>query len=164
VTRAVAVRPAPAAPAAVDAPRVLGGAGEAALAPFVGPAAAGPPRAVVFMSAFCESYLATRAPERAANCKRMREALDQAIAAGQLRAVGVASGIWTTQKDLDDYAHGAGKGMPMVLDASGKLFRAFGVRDGPTVVLLDAKGRVAGRVAPGGDLAAALQAAKGVRS
>jgi peroxiredoxin len=163
--RTVAVtRVAARAPGEADAARALAGAHEAALAPFAGPSADARPRAVVFMSAFCESYLATRAPERARACTQMRQALDQAIRRDQLRAVGVATGVWTTEKDLEAYRRQSGLAMPTVLDASGRLFQAFGVRESPTVFLLDAKGRVARRVAPNDDLAAALQSMKGTRS
>jgi hypothetical protein len=38
--------------------------------------------------------------------------------------------------------------VPLTLDASGRLFRAFGVRDVPTVVLLDAQGQIASKLGP----------------
>jgi hypothetical protein len=57
------------------------------------------------------------------------------------------------------YRAKTGTRIPLALDADGALHRAFGVRDVPTVVLLDATGKVARVVGPDEpDLAAAVAA------
>jgi quercetin dioxygenase-like cupin family protein/thiol-disulfide isomerase/thioredoxin len=95
--------------------------------PLVGPSSDARPRALVFFSPWCESYLAMR---------------------HEARWLGIASGLWASAKDLADYQKEPGTPVPLTLDASGRLFRAFGVHNVPTVVLLDAQGRIAAKLGP----------------
>ena len=74
---------------------------------------------------------------------------------------GIASGLWTTAKDFNDYrSEKVAYRIPLHLDLSGAAFRAYGVQDVPTVIILDAEGRMARRLGPDdGDLSAAVRAA-----
>ena len=116
--------------------------------PIVGPSPDARPRALVFFSPWCESYLAKSRPASSQECKRVREQMNELAPHGDARWLGIASGLWASPKDLADYQKDPGTDIPLTLDASGKLFRAFGVRDVPTVVLLDAQGRVAAKLGP----------------
>jgi quercetin dioxygenase-like cupin family protein/peroxiredoxin len=106
------------------------------------------PRVLVFFSPWCESYLEKSRPASSQECKRVREEMNQLAPHGDAHWLGIASGLWASPKDLADYQKDAGTEVPLTLDTSGRLFRAFGVRDVPTVVLLDAQGKVAAKLGP----------------
>lgn len=116
--------------------------------PVVGSSPDARPRVLVFFSPWCESYLEKSRPASSRECKRVREEMNQLAPHGDARWLGIASGLWASPKDLADYQKDPGTPVPLTLDASGKLFRAFGVRDVPTVVLLDAHGKVAAKLGP----------------
>jgi quercetin dioxygenase-like cupin family protein/thiol-disulfide isomerase/thioredoxin len=117
--------------------------------PLVGPSPDARPRALVFFSPWCESYLAKSRPAASQACRRVREEINNLAPRSDARWLGIASGLWASAKDLADYQKEPGTPVPLTLDASGRLFRAFGVRDVPTVVLLDAQGRIAAKLGPG---------------
>ena len=56
--------------------------------------------------------------------------------------VGISSPLWTSRAELADYAKQKRTTIPLALDQNGDIFRAFGVRQIPTVVMLDAQGRI----------------------
>lgn len=116
--------------------------------PIVGSSPDARPRVLVFFSPWCESYLEKSRPASSQECKRVREEMNQLAPHGDARWLGIASGLWASPKDLADYQKDPGTEVPLTLDASGILFRAFGVRDVPTVVLLDAQGKVAAKLGP----------------
>jgi peroxiredoxin len=95
----------------------------------------------VFLSPWCESYLAKSRPAISAQCRQMRERTEALAAEPGFRFIGIASGLWATPADLREYRDQHHVAMPLVLDESGELFRAFGVRNVPTAIVMDA-GRV----------------------
>ncbi len=110
---------------------------------------AGAPRKatiLVFLSPWCESYLATTRPEVSANCRSMRTQASALAGDPRVRWLGIASGLWANFDDLRHYQSEHGVGMPLTLDASGELFRAFRVNDVPTVFVADANGRIVRRL------------------
>jgi quercetin dioxygenase-like cupin family protein/peroxiredoxin len=116
--------------------------------PLVGPSPDAQPRALVFFSPWCESYLAKSRPAASRACRRVREEMNELAPHRDAHWLGIASGLWASAKDLADYQKEPGTTVPLTLDANGRLFRAFGVRDVPTVVLLDAQGRIAAKLGP----------------
>jgi thiol-disulfide isomerase/thioredoxin len=116
------------------------------------------PTVLVFLSPWCESYLAKSRPQLSQSCRGMREQVDAlARKRSDLRWLGVASGLWAARDDLADYEKTYQVEIPLTLDASGTLFRSFRVMHVPTVLLVDAQGRVTRRIEAGdGDLAKAL--------
>jgi len=105
------------------------------------------PTALVFMSPWCESYLAQSRPARAASCRQVREQVEQlAKDDPQVRWLAIASGLWATPVELSDYRAQYKTEMPVTLDESGKLFRSFRVMNVPTVMLADADGRITRRI------------------
>ena len=116
--------------------------------PLVGPSPDARPRALVFFSPWCESYLAKSRPAASRACRRVREEMNDLAPHSDARWLGIASGLWASAKDLADYQKEPGTPVPLTLDASGRLFRAFGVGNVPTVVLLDAQGRIAAKFGP----------------
>lgn len=101
---------------------------------------------LVFLSPWCESYLATTRPNVSASCRAVREETERRVALGGATWLGIASGLWADRDDLVKYRDENKIALPLTLDASGDLFRRFGVASVPTVVVVDAQGRIARRV------------------
>ncbi len=110
------------------------------------------PTVLVFLSPWCESYLANSRPQLAANCRRARVQVEAAAKESKARWIGVASGLWATTDDLRGYQKKHDVRIPLVLDESGDTFHSFEVVEVPTVLIADAHGRVVRKLA-GADLA-----------
>jgi peroxiredoxin len=119
---------------------------------------------LVFLSPWCESYLATTRPEVSTNCRRMREQVAALAGDHDTRWLGIASGLWATAEDLREYRTQYAVGIPLALDESGALFRAFTVNQLPAALIVDRHGRIVRRV-EGAELETptALRAAIGTR-
>jgi len=102
--------------------------------------------ALVFLSPWCESYLATTRPEVSANCRNMRTQWSALAGDPRISWLGIASGLWANSEDLRKYRTEYHIAIPLTLDASGAVFRAFRVNDVPTVVIADAEGRIQRRI------------------
>ena len=105
------------------------------------------PGVLVFLSPWCESYLATSRAARSANCRDVRVQVD-ALAKEHPRVhwLGIASGIWATKADLDKYQANYKVTIPLTLDESGALFRTYRVTSVPTVIVIDAHGKIERRI------------------
>ena len=126
---------------------------------------AGRLQGVVFFSTWCESYLATSRPATAQACRRVREQTDQLAAKGSVHWIGIAGGPWSTAADLADYQATTKTKIPLALDTSGKLFRSFGVREIPTIALIDGSGRLVRLIGPKDtDIQGAIQEVRMSRS
>jgi hypothetical protein len=106
------------------------------------------PTVLVFLSPWCESYLATTRPAISANCRRTREQVGALARNQHVRWIGIASGLWASVEDLRKYRADYKVRIPLTLDESGKLFRAFRVTDVPTVLIADAQGKLIVRIVP----------------
>ena len=117
---------------------------------------------LVFWSPWCESYLASSRPAVSANCRRMREQVSELSKDDGARWIGIASGLWATNEDLSSYQMQYRVTLPLTLDASGALFRAFDVTELPQAFVADSNGRILKRIR-GADLEnpAALRIAVG---
>jgi len=103
---------------------------------------------LVFLSPWCESYLATTRPAISASCRRTREQVDRLAQDPRVRWIGIASGLWASAEDLRKYRDEHKIGIPLTLDESGALFRVFRVVDVPTVLISDAHGNLIRRIEP----------------
>jgi thiol-disulfide isomerase/thioredoxin len=101
---------------------------------------------LVFLSPWCESYLATTRPEVSANCRSVRTQVGALAADPHVRWLGIASGLWANSEDLRQYRAENKIAIPLTLDASGQVFRAFRVNNVPTVLIADAGGRLVRRI------------------
>jgi peroxiredoxin len=129
--------------------------------PISGPTEGGKPRILMFFSPWCESYLKDSRPAQAGACARVRKEVNGLAQSGNYQLVGISSGLWSSNKDLDDYRATNALRIPLHLDADGQLFRSFGVQEVPTLVVIDATGRVARRVGPNEkDLNVAMRSAR----
>jgi len=116
----------------------------------------------VFFSPWCESYLRESRPATAQACRRVREDATRLMKRGGVDWLAVAAPLWTSADELAGYAR-LHPGTPRpVLDRDGAAFAAFGIRAIPSVVLIDADGRVARVLRPDErGLDAALRAVRG---
>ncbi|WP_426661413.1 TlpA family protein disulfide reductase [Rhodanobacter aciditrophus] len=110
----------------------------------------GRPTVLVFLSPWCETYLAERRvgsrPALAASCRAAREQMAALSHDVRVRWLGVASNLWTGRDDLRAWQRKYQVAVPLALDGSGRLFRLFRVMHVPTVLVLDAQGRIVRRV------------------
>jgi thiol-disulfide isomerase/thioredoxin len=114
-----------------------------------GPTPDATPRVLVFFATWCEDYLKQSRPAAARACRRVRGDINELSGSRSIRWLGIGSGLWTTEKDFADYRLSKNAyRIPLHLDSNGVLFRAFHVRDVPTVIILDQRGRVAKRLGP----------------
>jgi peroxiredoxin len=105
------------------------------------------PTVLVFLSPWCESYLATSRSAMAAKCREVREQVD--VLASQnprVRWLGIASGIWATTVELSKYQTDHQVKIALTLDESGALFHQFGVMRVPTIVIIDHRGTIKSRI------------------
>jgi thiol-disulfide isomerase/thioredoxin len=103
---------------------------------------------LVFFSPWCESYWKESRPTESAACRQVRETADRVAGKGD-RWLGIASGLWASPKDLDDYRNETKTHLPIVLDSDGRLFRAFDIHGVPSVILIGADGRIARKLEAG---------------
>ena len=104
------------------------------------------PTVLVFLSPWCESYLATTRPAISASCRRTRLQVGELSKDQHVRWLGIASGLWATPDELREYQTENKVHIPLTLDESGALFRTFRVTDVPTVLIVDANGKITQRV------------------
>lgn len=109
----------------------------------------GQPTVLVFLSPWCESYLATTRPVVSEQCRAAREQVETLKADRHVRWLGVASGLWATPEDLQEYREKYKVTIPLTLDESGALFREFRVANTPTLVIADSSGKIVRRVDAG---------------
>jgi hypothetical protein len=83
----------------------------------------------------------------------MREEVTAVAGEGSARWLGVASGLWATPPDLREYRLKYHVNIPLALDESGALFRAFNVNEVPVALVADGSGRIIRRI-EAADLAA----------
>jgi hypothetical protein len=106
---------------------------------------------LVFLSPWCESYLEKSRPERSRACRAAREAIEARIAKDPAtHYLGIASGLWASREDLEEYRSKEKVALPLALDETGDLFRTFGVREVPQFLVVDRDGRIVERLASAG--------------
>ena len=105
------------------------------------------PTVLVFVSPWCESYLATSRPGMAQTCREVREQIDTLVKRDMpFRWLAIASGLWATKDDLIDYRVRYKTAVPLTLDESGVLFRSFRVMNVPTLLIADSNGQIVRRI------------------
>ncbi|HET9620540.1 MAG TPA: TlpA disulfide reductase family protein [Kofleriaceae bacterium] len=110
----------------------------------------GRPTAVVLFSAWCETYdgIKNNQPRTLEDCRRVRAQLATLTGQGDVDWIGVARGLWSDPADVAEYKATAKISYPLVFDGDGAIFRAFGVRQAPTVALIARDGRLVRLVGP----------------
>jgi peroxiredoxin len=102
------------------------------------------PTVMAFITEWCESYLRESRPQASQACQKTREALTLANRklGNDVQWLTVASRVWTTEAGLGEYRKTHGIQTPLALDATGEIFQRFGIMEVPTVIILDAHGRI----------------------
>jgi len=103
------------------------------------------PTVIFFFSPWCETYLKSSRPAMAEACRETTVQAAQLSRQPGARWLGVAAGLWATQKDLAGYQRDHPLPMPLALDETGGFFRAFNISDVPAFVVLDSAGHVVAR-------------------
>jgi peroxiredoxin/quercetin dioxygenase-like cupin family protein len=108
------------------------------------PGKMGRPTVLAFITPWCESYLKDSRPEVSEACRKTREVLTQAYSAAPAQSawIAIASRVWSTEADLPEYQRRLPVDYPVALDRSGEIFRLFGIKEVPAVVIVDAAGVV----------------------
>lgn len=106
------------------------------------------PRAILFTSVWCESYLKATEPETVPKCKRARETVDRLATSGGVEWQGIVSHLWTDAKALASYEADKKPRIAMALDTDGVAFRTFGIRRFPAIALIDREGRLVRVIGP----------------
>lgn len=119
------------------------------------------PTVLFFFAAWCDWYLAETRPEVSSRCIAFQEAVrDLHKQYGeQVRVVGIAQSLWTNADYLREYQARLDVQYPIGLDLDSTWFANYGVRDVPTIVVLDGKHAVVSTIVDDADaLDAALTA------
>jgi peroxiredoxin len=101
---------------------------------------------LMFLSPWCESYLAESRPARAAQCRSAREQSEALAKTSNARWIGISSGLWSTSDELIKYRDEQHIAIPLSIDETGAMFRAFAVQEVPTFLVIDPKGRLFRRI------------------
>lgn len=97
---------------------------------------------VVFFGPWCEWYLETTEPKTSKACTQVRELLEKSAEQSEIQWVTVSTNLWSSVADLKDYQNNYHTTMPIVFDADGELFKAFGVNQLPTITVIEANGKM----------------------
>jgi len=89
-----------------------------------------------FLSTWCDWYLKDTRPGMSANCTNAQQLVNTLYKdTPQLNWQGIASRLWTGNKELDAYKEKYHIAHPLVVDTSGDTFLEYGVKSLPTLVL-----------------------------
>mgnify|MGYP003575924888 CR=1 FL=1 len=105
-------------------------------------------QALVFFSPWCESYLRESRPRTAQACQRVRRESERLARSSEADWFGISGPVWSSSGELAEYAKVHKTRIPLALDSTGEIFAAFGIRDMPSVVLLDGSARIARVLGP----------------
>lgn len=123
---------------------------------------AGKPVALTFMSAWCDWYLAETRPTMSKACIAHVKKVDELRRAHPDHVwISVASPVWTSPQDLDEYQKRLGLGGAIGIDEGSVWFQRHRVREVPATLFFDGKGSEVRRVEGSGEeLAKGLTSAK----
>lgn len=103
---------------------------------------------LLFFTTWCESYLAGDGDdESTANaCRETRETINAALgnSADPPEVIGIASRMWTGSRELGEYRDTVELRYPLALDNTNEIFRRYGVRGFPTLIVIS-DGRISSR-------------------
>ena len=106
------------------------------------------PRAILFSSVWCESYLKDTEPQSVPKCKFAREEVDRLAKSAGVDWLGVMSHLWTSPAELRKYNAEQTPQIPTAVDTDGTAFRTFGIRRFPAIALIDKGGRLVRVIGP----------------
>jgi len=93
--------------------------------------------ALFFTATWCDWYFKESHPEISKNCTAAQESVNSfSIQYPNIVWHGVASRLWTGDKDLSDYRKKYAITHPLEIDKSNRLFHQYLVKDLPTLILI----------------------------
>lgn len=111
------------------------------------------PTVLFFFAAWCDWYLAETRPEVSARCidfqERVRE-MHQRFG-DEVQIVGIAQFLWTDPDYLKDYQSRLGVAYSIGLDTDSAWFSAYGIRDVPTIVVLNTDHKIEATITKNAD-------------
>ncbi|MFA6115239.1 MAG: redoxin family protein [Sphingomonas sp.] len=100
------------------------------------------PRAILFSSVWCETYLKDTEPQSVPKCKFAREEVDRVASSSGVEWLGVMSHLWTNPGALAKYEADEKPRIRTAVDSDGTAFRTFGIRRFPAIAVIDKEGRL----------------------
>ncbi|VAW79864.1 hypothetical protein MNBD_GAMMA15-1862 [hydrothermal vent metagenome] len=92
--------------------------------------------ALFFLSTWCDWYLKDTRPAMSANCVNAQKLVNTLYADNpQLNWHGVASRLWTGNKEMDTYIEKHHVAHPLTIDTTGDTFLEFNIKTLPTLIL-----------------------------
>lgn len=96
------------------------------------------PTALFFLATWCDWYLKNSRPLVSKSCIASQKQVNELAAQyPQINWLGVVTRLWTEDKDLADYRKRFNVQHPLTIDNTNAIFLAYGVKDIPTLILLD---------------------------
>lgn len=102
------------------------------------------PTKIVFMSTWCDWYLAETRPQMSENCRAATTFISKLEKTNE-RWILVISGLWTTAEEAVKFAAEHQIAIPVAFDEDGSIFRRFGIRNVPTRLNIGPHGEIANR-------------------
>lgn len=103
---------------------------------------------LLFFTTWCEWYLADEGDDEvtANACRETRQTISDAVSrsADPPIVIGIASRMWTDREEVIRYRNTARPPYPIALDRTNEVFRRYGIRSFPTLVVIS-DGRIRGR-------------------
>ncbi len=94
--------------------------------------------ALFFVATWCDWYLKDTRPTMSVNCITAQNSVNTLYRKfPQYNWVGVASRLWTGEKELDEYKEKYRVLHPIAIDTSNGVFFRYGVKDFPTLILVE---------------------------
>ena len=94
--------------------------------------------ALFFVSTWCDWYLKDSRPSISANCVHAQNEVNNLYAKyPQVNWVGVVSRLWTGETELAEYKKKFSIQHPLTIDSTNTVFFNYGVKDYPTLILID---------------------------
>lgn len=97
---------------------------------------------LVFFGPWCEWYLEETEPKTSKACKQVRELLESKSKKSNIQWINISTNLWSSVADLQDYRKSYKTTLPIVFDKTGNLFTQFDVNQLPTIILIDANGKI----------------------
>ena len=111
------------------------------------------PTVLFFFAAWCDWYLAETRPAVSARCIEFQERvleLHQRFG-DEVRILGIAQFLWTDPDYLKEYQTRLGVTYPIGLDTDSAWFSAYGIRDVPAIVVLNAENEIESTISENAD-------------
>jgi thiol-disulfide isomerase/thioredoxin len=96
------------------------------------------PTTLFFVATWCDWYLKASRPAMSKSCVAAQQQVNKLAAQyPQINWVGVVTRFWTEEKDVVEYKNKFDVHHSLTIDNTNEVFLAYGVKDIPTLILID---------------------------